>query len=90
MSEQQKSTPPADTGKGRGSRTDADPTPPKSEDPAVGQPFSDEELAELRDLDSVELYRGEGKDRVTVKAFKPGTITRLKSEGWMPVEEGNA
>lgn len=89
MSEQQKSTPPTDTGKGRGSRTEADPTPPKSEDPAVGQPFSDEEIAELRG-DGVELYRGEGKDRVTVTAFKPGTITRLKSEGWMLVEDEDA
>ena len=76
MSEQQKSTPPAESGKGRGS----DPKPPE----VAAAVVQDE-----RD-GGVELYRGEGKARETVTAFKPSTITRLKSEGWMPVEDEDA
>ena len=71
MSEQQNTTPPADTS-GSGSRGR---TSQKKSETADG---------------GVELFRGEGKARETVTAFKPATITRLKSEGWTPVEDEDA
>ncbi|HEY9408817.1 MAG TPA: hypothetical protein VIP77_04480 [Jiangellaceae bacterium] len=59
----------------------ADPTPPASNSRGAKKQQSDA---------GVELYRGEGKDKETVTAYKPATITRLKSEGWMPVEDESA
>ena len=95
MSEQQKSTPPAESSKGRRSRDEADSTPPESTDTA---PSTDSVVVggannphlHFAATEGVELYRGEDEDRVTVTAYKPSTITRLKSEGWTPVEEENA
>jgi len=84
MSDQQKPTPPAAGTSRRGSSTDADPTPPVDQAPEAPA------VAEEKSDGGVELYRGEGKARETVTAFKPSTITRLKSEGWMPVEDEDA
>ena len=74
MSEQQKPTPPAD------------PTPPAGNSRGSSAKASPKKQSD----GGVELYRGEGDEQETVTAYKPATITRLKSEGWTPVEDEDA
>ncbi|HEY9409407.1 MAG TPA: hypothetical protein VIP77_07475 [Jiangellaceae bacterium] len=101
MSEQQKPTPPADptppAGNSRGSSAKA--SPKKQSDGGVelyrGEGDEQEKAASTGnstgphlhfDAEGVKLQRG---DEV-VTAYKPATITRLKSEGWTPVEDEDA
>lgn len=77
MSEQQNTTPPDGS------------TPPADTGNSGGSRSRGRKKSESAD-GGVELFRGEGKARETVTAFKPSTITRLKSEGWMPVEDEDA
>lgn len=76
MSEQQNTTPPDES------------TPPTSSG-GGSRGSRGRKKSEAAD-GGVELYRGEGKSKETVTAYKPGTITRLKSEGWTPVEDEDA
>ncbi|MGH3475290.1 MAG: hypothetical protein ACRDQD_00470 [Nocardioidaceae bacterium] len=78
MSEQQNTTPP-----------DESTPPPADTGSGRGSRGRASKKSEVAD-GGVELYRGEGKGKETVTAFKPSTITRLKSEGWMPVEDEEA
>lgn len=87
------STPPESTDSALTTTAESADTAPSSDSGVVVGGASNPHLhfaATEKERDGVELYRGEDEDRVTVTAYKPSTITRLKSEGWTPVEEESA